>query len=97
VLHPRPTKALWLRDGGCTLPGCTMPAQWCDAHHLTHWLDGGPTDLANAALLCGYHHHLVHDRRLAGHLTPHGSITWDLTAGSYDHHLTRPPRPPSRE
>lgn len=94
---PAQTKALWLRDGGCTLPGCTMPAQWCDAHHLTHWLDGGPTDLANAALLCGYHHHLVHDRRLAGHLTPHGSITWDLTAGSYDHHLTRPPRPPSRE
>ncbi|MGI8717237.1 MAG: DUF222 domain-containing protein [Lapillicoccus sp.] len=84
-------KTMWLRDRGCTMHGCTMPAQWCDAHHLTHWLDGGPTDLANAALLCGYHHHLVHHRRLAGHLGPHGSVTWDLTRGSYDQHLTRRP------
>jgi hypothetical protein len=24
------------------------------------WIDGGPTDLANAALLCGFHHRMVH-------------------------------------
>ncbi|HEY5877792.1 MAG TPA: HNH endonuclease, partial [Nakamurella sp.] len=25
-----------------------------------HWVDGGPTSLANAAMLCGYHHTLIH-------------------------------------
>src|SRR6478736_4809691 len=44
------TKALWLRDRHCTFPRCTAPATWCDAHHLQHWLDGGPTDLANGVL-----------------------------------------------
>src|SRR6478735_2249728 len=41
------TKALWLRDRHCTFPRCsTAPATWCDAHHLRHWLDGGPNDTA---------------------------------------------------
>jgi hypothetical protein len=61
-------KRLWLRDGGCTYPGCDAPAQWCDAHHLVHWTDGGSSDLDNAVLLCGHHHQLVHRRRLAGTL-----------------------------
>jgi hypothetical protein len=26
-----------------------------------HWLDGGPTDLANLALLCRAHHRAVHE------------------------------------
>lgn len=62
-------RALHVRDGGCSYPRCSKPAGWTDAHHLKHWIDGGPTDLANAALLCSYHHHIVHTRRLAGHLT----------------------------
>ncbi len=59
-------KALWLRDKHCTFPGCEAPAHWTDAHHLTHWLDGGPTNLNNAALLCGRHHTIVHRDQLAG-------------------------------
>jgi hypothetical protein len=34
-----------VRDGGCVFPGCDRPLAWCDAHHLWHWVDGGPTDL----------------------------------------------------
>jgi acetyl esterase/lipase len=30
------------------------------AHHLTHWEDGGPTDLDNLVLLCPRHHRLHH-------------------------------------
>jgi hypothetical protein len=30
------------------------------AHHLQHWIDGGPTSLNNLILLCGHHHRLVH-------------------------------------
>ena len=78
------TKALWLRDHTCRIPGCGMPAQWCEAHHLVHWGDGGRTDLDNGVLLCGYHHRWVHDRRLMGHLTRNGRVVWDLTPGSYD-------------
>jgi len=53
-------RALMLRDGGCAFPGCTIPARWCDAHHMRHWADGGPTCLENMALLCGTHHDLIH-------------------------------------
>jgi hypothetical protein len=52
--------ALVVRDRGCAFPGCTRPAEWCIAHHITHWADGGPTDLNNLVLLCGYHHRTVH-------------------------------------
>ena len=52
--------ALVVRDRGCAFPGCTRPAEWCIAHHITHWADGGPTDLNNLVLLCGYHHRVVH-------------------------------------
>ncbi len=66
---PAQVKALWLRDGSCTIPGCGMPAQWADAHHIRHWADGGPSDLGNATLLCGYHHWWVHNHRLAPETT----------------------------
>ncbi|MGC5289264.1 DUF222 domain-containing protein [Micromonospora sp. DT231] len=53
-------RALVLRDRGCAFPGCDRPAHWCDAHHIQHWTNGGPTSLANAVLLCGYHHRHLH-------------------------------------
>ncbi len=81
------TKALWVRDLHCTYPGCHAAAHWCDAHHLQHWADGGPTDLTNAALLCGFHHSLVHRRRLAAVVEDDVGVTWDLRPGSYDRAL----------
>ena len=36
-------RAITLRDKGCVWPGCDRPAGWCDAHHVRHWADGGPT------------------------------------------------------
>ena len=86
------TKRLWLRDGGCTYPGCDAPPQWTDAHHLIHWADLGPSDLTNAALLCDRHHTTVHTRRYAGRVVRDGDgerVEWDLTRGSYDDLLAR--------
>ena len=78
---------LWLRDRGCSFPGCTRPPKWADAHHLIHWADGDATDVANGALLCQAHHTVVHRNRYAGEVVE-GSrgqfVRWDLTPGSYD-------------
>ena len=52
--------ALVLRDQHCTFPGCRRPPLMCHAHHLTHWINGGPTKLDNLALLCGHHHRVIH-------------------------------------
>ena len=56
--------AVIARDRTCTYPGCARPPNWCDAHHIIRWTDGGPTDLDNLALLCRYHHTQVHLREL---------------------------------
>ena len=75
-------RALWLRDTHCTFPHCDAPATWCDAHHITPWIDGGATDLRNAALLCPHHHTIVHRDHLTATLTPHG-LSWDQRPNSY--------------
>ena len=79
---------LWLRDGGCTFPGCTKPPAWTDAHHLVHWVDHGPTDTANAALLCRAHHTVVHRERYAGSVVADDQgrpgVRWYLVPGAYD-------------
>lgn len=87
---------LWLRDRRCTFPGCTRPPKWCAAHHLVHWVDGGPTDTDHGALLCERHHTVVHERRYAGEVVhgPRGDhVRWDLTPGSYDEYLRARGRP----
>ena len=53
---PSQTLALIGRDKGCTFPGCTMPPEWTEKHHVVAWRDGGLTNLDNLALVCDYHH-----------------------------------------
>ncbi|WP_050670034.1 HNH endonuclease signature motif containing protein [Luteipulveratus halotolerans] len=89
LFTPGQRRALWRRDGGCTFPGCTIPAQWCDAHHVRHWVHGGRTDLSNAALLCGRHHTTVHRHDLTATVTQTG-VVWDLAPGSGTRALLEP-------
>ncbi len=51
TISPALRRALVVRDAGCVHPGCDRPPSWCEGHHLRHWVDGGPTDLANLASL----------------------------------------------
>ncbi|SDX60599.1 HNH endonuclease [Geodermatophilus africanus] len=53
-------RAAEVRDGGCVFAGCGAPTWWCDVHHLIEWMNGGETNLENAALLCERHHTKVH-------------------------------------
>ena len=72
------TLGLWLallvRDRHCAFPGCTRPPAACDAHHLTHWANGGPTALHNLVLLCRTHHTTLH------------TTAWDVRLNPHDHH-----------
>ncbi|OFE16998.1 hypothetical protein BA895_18740 [Humibacillus sp. DSM 29435] len=81
--------ALWLRDGGCSFPGCSTPAQWTDAHHVRHWIDGGTTCLGNLALLCRRHHGYVHEKHLTATITDTG-VTWQHWHTTF---ATGPPEP----
>ncbi|MCA9698250.1 MAG: HNH endonuclease, partial [Myxococcales bacterium] len=56
-------RALWLRDGGCRVPGCGRKRH-LHAHHVKEWAEGGETKLGNLLLVCSTHHRLVHEGRL---------------------------------
>jgi HNH endonuclease len=75
VVQPAQRAALAVRDGGCVFPDCDRPLGWCEAHHLIHWLDAGPTDLDNLALLCRAHHRAVHEGGWRLARDPDGRLT----------------------
>lgn len=79
--------ALVVRDRHCAFPGCTRPPVACDAHHVVHWADGGPTSLENLVLLCRHHHVLTHQTPWTVHIDAStGRPVW-----------TPPPRRDSRD
>lgn len=71
--------ALAVRDKGCIFPGCDRPPSWCEAHHIGAVAAGGPTDLTNGCLLCGFHHRLIHN----GH--------WQIIMAADGHPMVIPP------
>lgn len=56
VFNRHQRRAIGARDGGCVIPGCGVPAAWCEIHHVTDHALGGPTHTDNGVLLCWYHH-----------------------------------------
>jgi hypothetical protein len=60
VIPPGMRRAVIVRDRHCRFPGCDRPHTWCDAHHVVHWAEGGPTAMPNLLLLCRRHHRMVH-------------------------------------
>jgi hypothetical protein len=74
----RQRRALAARDGGCVIPGCTVPPSRCQAHHVVPWVTDtfapGRTDIDNLALLCPFHHATIHTSAwtlVMVHGTPH--------------------------
>jgi hypothetical protein len=56
VFSHRQRVAISLRDGGCIIPGCSVPAAWCEVHHVDEHSRGGPTHTDNGVLVCWFHH-----------------------------------------
>ncbi|WP_333895358.1 HNH endonuclease signature motif containing protein [Mycolicibacterium gadium] len=95
------------RDGGCTKPGCTVPAYGSQVHHAAcDWADDGQTNIDDLALACGPDNRLVDNN--AGWTTTineRGDAEWhpppDLDTGQarVNHYhrperLLRPPHEP---
>ncbi|MGP5247016.1 HNH endonuclease signature motif containing protein [Corynebacterium flavescens] len=65
----------------CAWPGCNIPAERGQFHHLTPWKHGGETNVANLVTLCSYHNGINDDDPNApprrGRLTRQGGkIIW---------------------
>lgn len=89
LFTPKLRRALIARDGGCAAPGCTIPAPWCEAHHIEHWEHGGPTSVDNGVLLCSHHHHVVHASGWT--ISMRRGVPWFIPAAYHDP-LQRPRR-----
>ncbi|CPR04869.1 HNH endonuclease domain-containing protein [Mycobacterium bohemicum DSM 44277] len=94
LINRRLRRALEHRDRTCAVPGCSA-TRGLHAHHIRHWEDGGPTELANLVLLCPYHHRLHHRGVItitgsASALTVTDTAGRALSPGS----LARPPTQP---
>ena len=72
TVSPAIRRALNARDGRCRFPGCGH--RRCDAHHVQHWADGGPTRLDNLILLCRSHHRAVHEQGFQVTMTTDGNV-----------------------
>ena len=92
IFPPHIRKALNARDQGCAFPNCTIPASWCEAHHITYWSRGGPTSTDNGVLLCTHHHHLIHKEQWKIHVK--NGIPWFIPAAPHRPPPTTPTKPP---
>ncbi|MBC7441534.1 MAG: HNH endonuclease, partial [Ramlibacter sp.] len=52
-------RAIQLRDGGCIIPGCQIPASMTEIHHVNPDARGGPTHTDNGVCLCWWHHRTI--------------------------------------
>jgi hypothetical protein len=59
TVHQR--RAIVARDKECLIPGCHVPASWCEIHHVTEHARGGPTHTDNGVPLCWWHHRSLGD------------------------------------
>ncbi len=94
LINRRLRRALEHRHPTCAVPGCGA-TRGLHAHHIRHWEDGGPTELANLVLLCPYHHRLHHRGIITITGPAHQLVVTDsagrpLRPGS----LARPPNEP---
>ena len=94
TISRRLRRALEHRHPACVVPGCGA-TRGLHAHHLRHWEDGGPTELANLVLVCPFHHR-AHHRGLITITGPADDLEVTDTEGRRlsTRSLARPPNSP---
>ncbi len=104
TIPQRTRRLVMLRDGGCTIPGCTQ-THVLEIHHIIHWENGGPTDTWNLITLCPHHHRMHHKGELgiSGNaddgtiaFTDHNGAPLRPTGAKPKPPGAPPPPPPSR-
>lgn len=68
------------RDRTCRFPGCGR-ARALHLHHVVHRADLGPSVAANVAMLCWYHHGLVHEGRWTATGDAEGELVFEHPSG----------------
>ncbi|GAB3653889.1 hypothetical protein GCM10027591_10210 [Zhihengliuella somnathii] len=77
-------RAITARDGGCLIPGCAIPAAWCEVHHVTGWAEGADPH----GIRCP-----IRQSTVLGRPVRHVQTTEELHHPQCGH--TEPPRTPS--
>jgi len=83
------------RNRGCRFPGCDA-RQFAEAQHIVWWRHGGRTDLDNLALICSFHHRLVHEHGWRVRREDDGTLRWFARDGTR-YRAGPPERPRSSE
>jgi hypothetical protein len=106
VASPAQRIMLIARDGGCTKPGCTVPAYGSQVHHAANdWAQDGQTNVDDLALACGPDNRMVGPDGWTTRINAANEVEWipppDLDTGqarTNDYHrperLHRPPDDP---
>ena len=105
VASPAQRIMLIARDGGCTKPGCTVPAYGSQVHHaVKDWADDGLTNVDDLALACGPDNRMVGPGGWTTRMSADHEVEWipppGLDTGQTrvnDYHRPERLRPPNDE
>ncbi len=59
IASPDQRIVLYAKDRGCTHPGCDVPGDRCEVHHIDDWANGGMTNIDKLTLACKPNHKLA--------------------------------------
>ncbi|MCW2516809.1 MAG: hypothetical protein JWR11_5851 [Mycobacterium sp.] len=77
VASPAQRIMLIARDGGCTKPGCTVPAYGSQVHHAARdWVDGGLTNVDDLGLACGPDNRMVGPEGWTTRINADNDVEW---------------------
>ncbi|MGO4447262.1 DUF222 domain-containing protein, partial [Mycobacterium sp. 2YAF39] len=77
VASPAQRIMLIARDGGCTKPGCTVPAYGSQVHHAAKdWAEDGQTNIDDLGLACGPDNRLVDKDGWTTRINAHNDVEW---------------------
>jgi hypothetical protein len=75
LASPAQRIVLYAKDRGCSFPGCTVPANLCQAHHTNPYATHPVTDINHLTLTCNPNHQLA-EQGWTTRKNHHGDTEW---------------------